>query len=124
MFMWSMNYDDPDKLHMSLGLGMMVAACLLLMTSLLIAYDRVDDMSDDIFYQVLPLKSAETDSLDDETTRNYLEFLELKSVQSQSIITILNNTQLVGYGMMFFGFVIFGLGYIPYIKKHYKKRNN
>ena len=107
--MWEINYETPEKLHMSIGAGLLVAGFLLILLSGWRAYDEIDSLK-------CP-DAAVTAYNSTEVCKDILD-------AQMHLLTTLHKNDLI-YGAMFIlaGIAVFFRGYIPYIMKKKKQKN-
>ena len=53
--MWELNFEDINKLHMSMGAGLMLASIVLLISTFWTAYDKRDKLTLDIYEKEINL---------------------------------------------------------------------
>lgn len=107
--MWPINYDSKDKLHMSVGMGIMVAAFVIYLFSINNFNSNLNKL--------------------DEIVSDHPELKTEKMPNGQMYV----NQRMGGYQvnfdaslglfkfLMIFGSLLFFLGYIPYLIKEFKK---
>jgi len=116
--MWEINYENPYKLHMSIGLGLILAGFLLILTNIITSPDKVAVISEEYLKTIPLLKESSNSNITDNLAQTSLELLKRHGE------FIIDNSQFIlkiGMTLVIGGFFIFLLGYIPFIRKHNKE---
>ena len=103
--MWPINYEDPNRLHMSIGIGLLVAGFLLI----LIITNNITEETDKFIEGLKNSSSEEEAKIYSDRWNNNLNSQE----RNRSIANII----------MSIGFIIFLIGYLPYLIIFNKKKN-
>ncbi|MBI2663279.1 hypothetical protein HYX15_01975 [Candidatus Woesearchaeota archaeon] len=97
--MWPINYDDPNKFHISVGIGLIFAGFLLYLTTVWSIYNSIDKLLTEDIDVNQPLS---------EILDTKFEFLSMITNQISFIY------KLIAY----LGLFIFAIGYIPWVRGH------
>lgn len=136
--MWPINYDDPNKLHMSIGIGLLVAAFLLGLVSIAEGNDVVDELNEKLigFYKEEFHLKSELEEINrtkdhipvEETESKFnilgykLEFLEhsmnITNEAARFAADDIKGDLIMVVSLSILGLFFFAVGYLPYIKKH------
>lgn len=103
--MWPINYDDPNKFHISLGIGIIVASYILMIISAnwyTHDFERYEDRYNSSLYNMIIQPQNET-------------YYQIKINELNERHNNRNWTFITLYGL---GFFILILGYIPYVMEH------
>jgi len=109
--MWPINYDDPNKLHMSIGAGLLVAGFIFFLITMTYNWDNIERFEDKI-EQESCLYNVYLESENKTYFSGRLEVLEKE----------INLRMIISYMMMGAGILLFLIGYIRYIKEWVKKK--
>jgi hypothetical protein len=108
--MWNINYEDKDKFHMSIGIGLIVGSFILFVSNTWFFYEKVDIIYSDLM------------SLD--SKGNFSE--EIKGMidkKSEFLLTMSEYFNLATSVFLIVGLSSFLFGYIPWIKKQYVNKS-
>ncbi|MCX6707739.1 MAG: hypothetical protein NT001_06395 [Candidatus Woesearchaeota archaeon] len=114
--MWSINYENPHKLHMSIGIGLMVAAFLLFLSNTYFSYGSLDKLSDSIKDDSSFIKSLNLSENDISLLSDSLD--KMRAGQSNFIMSNLKDTNIMTIVLLVLGFIFFSVGYIPFLKSY------
>ncbi|MDD5177921.1 MAG: hypothetical protein PHT54_01390 [Candidatus Nanoarchaeia archaeon] len=101
--MWNLNYEDPKKFHISLGLGLMLAAGILIFGNNWAYYTEISDILEKDYSFLYELEEGE-----EETTPNF-------SIQAKSVSFRLETLQKVIDARMDFMYTLFIMGAISFL---------
>ncbi len=97
--MWGINYEDINKFHISIGLGLLVGAFILSFSSELNYYDRLHEYSNNI-----------------NNTNDFEK--ELLGIKIEAMNSILVNNLKFSKKLFIIGMAFFTIGYIPFLIKN------
>ena len=115
--MWNVNYENPEKLHMSIGLGLIIASFILYLVSTVYFYDRLDSASEN-FYDTL-LETTEEENISKSIISDYMEINDAKI---KAMTRTYKSTVWISLIIGIVGIIIFKNGYTPYISKFKKNK--
>jgi len=114
--MWDFNYDNPDKLHMSIGLSLIIAAFILFLLSTLYYFDRLDSVSEN-YYDTLIHSNGEN------TNAKFIEEYKLTvDDKINAMIRVYKPLKWISLVMLIVGLILFVKGYLPYKKTFHTKK--
>mgnify|MGYP001561104000 CR=1 FL=1 len=102
--MWELNFEDINKLHMSMGAGLMLAAILLYLATFWNVYDRLNSSTLDKYEKEVNLTK-------------YPYYYEIKISQLRSINGMIYFSTFLSIFLIIIGSYFFIKGYRLYLKK-------
>lgn len=113
--MWEINYDDPWKLSMSIGIGLVLAGFLLLLTHAIAFSDKVTNINED-YYKMMPLfENCRDSNITKDLLVTYQEMLKIKT---KVMIDTNKNIFIMSIILIVPGMILFLIGLIPFLKRH------
>ena len=118
-FMWPINYEDIDKLHMSIGAGLMVASFILLLSSTWTTLSHYEDYLDGIS----PLIEKGIETQNGTIEGDYIKLMVDLELRKRDIVFGFNeNNYKTSNRLLYIGIAFFLWGYFPFWKKNRIRR--
>lgn len=118
--MWPINYDDPRKLHMSIGIGLIVAAVILTFTNTLQQIDYSNKLINNVREDWMLIQQGNhTDRVEG------LLYDQLKNFRNaQNEMLLIQNIRIINISILLYalGALSFSLGYFFYLKNYFKEQ--
>jgi len=121
--MWPICYEDLNKLHMSIGMGLLVASFILILMSTLFFFDNlnivIDESRED--YLFITNMEGQTGEAKDTLLKQYDN---LRIVQITKINEIYKVVSIGSIGLGIIGSILFFIGYFHFRSDFLKKWKN
>jgi predicted small secreted protein len=116
--MWPLNFQDVNKLHMSIGAGLMVAAFILLITQTSEFTNLVSDQNAQI---IETAKFFSTTNITSEWVNAINKSLDNQKNLTISLASFYEASLDISHALFYAGLFFFFIGYFPFAAPSYKK---
>jgi hypothetical protein len=117
--MWEINYDEPLKLWMSIGSGLVVAGFILFLTSTWNTFGSIERLSDKVHADLPSLYSLTNNQSANQSIDLAQKIVNIRELQTKSIIFLMCLTYGISLALIITGLFIFAHNY-----KKFKERND